>query len=101
MSLYSVPDHKNKHAEKGQKKKCIEYFRWFSFFPYTYCPVCPVPVVKGKQGLNYTCYPEETYKAGDKKKHLPVTDINFLEMTFYKYNADYQEDTKSKQLEKL
>jgi hypothetical protein len=58
-------------------------------------------VVKWQKGLNNTGDPEKTQKTRYEKEHLPRADLGSGQMTFCKYNAYYQEDCKTQQLEEL
>ena len=95
-----MSEKKYNKAEECKQKEGIVDFRWFSS-ACAYCPEGPVAMIKRKQGLYYTGYPEKADKAGDEEEHLPVSYIDFFKVAFCEYYADYEEDPESQQLEKL
>ena len=58
-------------------------------------------MIKRKQRLDNSRYPEEADKSRDKEKHLPCSNLGSGKMAFGKYNADNEEDDELHQLEKL
>jgi len=67
----------------------------------TELPESFIPVIKGQQGLNYSCHPEESQESCNKHEHLEGTDLSSCEVAFCKYNTDNQEYDWLHQLKKL